>query len=161
MSEEVKETIKTSVAFDEYEKAKNKFNLDEYSQEEFQDLANLYSESFKDLKEGELIKGRIVRIQGDHIIIDIGFKSEGTVPKYEFHEDEVIEVGNEIEVVLESVEDRDGNLVLSKQRADFLRIWERVVNSFETGEILDGKIIKRIKGGMVVDLMGMEAFLPG
>ena len=161
MSEEVKETIKTSVAFDEYEKAKNKFNLDEYSQEEFQDLANLYSESFKDLKEGELIKGRIVRIQGDYIIIDIGFKSEGTIPKNEFHEDQVIEVGNEIEVVLESVEDRDGNLVLSKQRADFLRIWERVVNSFETGEILDGKIIKRIKGGMVVDLMGMEAFLPG
>ena len=161
MSEEVKETIKTSVAFDEYEKAKNKFNLDEYSQEEFQDLANLYSESFKDLKEGELIKGRIVRIQGDQIIIDIGFKSEGTIPKHEFHEDQVIEVGNEIEVVLESVEDRDGNLVLSKQRADFLRIWERVVNSFETGEILDGKIIKRIKGGMVVDLMGMEAFLPG
>ncbi len=161
MSEEVKETIKTSVAFDEYEKAKNKFNLDEYSQEEFQDLANLYSESFKDLKEGELIKGRIVRIQGDYIIIDIGFKSEGTIPKNEFHEDQVIEVGNEIEVVLESVEDRDGNLVLSKQRADFLRIWERVVNSFETGEILDGKIIKRIKGGMVVDLMGMEAFPPG
>jgi small subunit ribosomal protein S1 len=161
MSEEVKETIKTSVAFDEYEKAKNKFNLDEYSQEEFLDLANLYSESFKDLKEGELIKGRIVRIQGDHIIIDIGFKSEGTIPKNEFHEDQVIEVGNEIEVVLESVEDRDGNLVLSKQRADFLRIWERVVNSHETGEILDGKIIKRIKGGMVVDLMGMEAFLPG
>ena len=161
MSEEVKETIKTSVAFDEYEKAKNKFNLDEYSQEEFQDLANLYSESFKDLKEGELIKGRIVRIQGDYIIIDIGFKSEGTIPKNEFHEDQVIEVGSEIEVVLESVEDRDGNLVLSKQRADFLRIWERVVNSFETGEILDGKIIKRIKGGMVVDLMGMEAFLPG
>ncbi len=107
MSEEVKETIKTSVAFDEYEKAKNKFNLDEYSQEEFQDLANLYSESFKDLKEGELIKGRIVRIQGDYIIIDIGFKSEGTISKNEFHEDQVIEVGNEIEVVLESVEDRD------------------------------------------------------
>jgi len=161
MSEEVKETIKTSVAVDEYEKAKNKFNLDEYSQEEFLDLANLYSESFSDIKEGELIKGKIVRIQGDSIIIDVGFKSEGMIPKNEFHEDQVIEVGNEIEVVLESVEDHEGNLVLSKQRADFLRIWEKVVSSFETGEILDGKIIKRIKGGMVVDLMGMEAFLPG
>lgn len=161
MSEEVKETIKTPVAVAEYEKAKNKFNLDEYSQEEFLDLANLYSESFSDIKEGELIKGKIVRIQGDNIIIDIGFKSEGTIPKNEFHEDQVIEVGNEIEVVLESVEDHDGNLVLSKQRADFLRIWEKVVNSFETGEILEGKIIKRIKGGMVVDLLGMEAFLPG
>jgi len=161
MSEEVKETIKTSVAVDEYEKAKNKFNLDEYSLEEFQDLANLYSESFRDVKEGELIKGKIVRIQGDSIIIDVGFKSEGTIPKNEFYEDQVIEVGDEIEVVLESVEDQEGNLVLSKQRADFLRIWEKVVSSFETGEILEGKIIKRIKGGMVVDLLGMEAFLPG
>jgi len=161
MSEEVKETIKTSVAVDEYEKAKNKFNLDEYSQEEFQDLANLYSESFRDVKEGELIKGKIVRIQGDSIIIDVGFKSEGTIPKNEFYEDQVIEVGDEIEVVLESIEDQEGNLVLSKQRADFLRIWEKVVSSFETGEILEGKIIKRIKGGMVVDLLGMEAFLPG
>jgi small subunit ribosomal protein S1 len=161
MSEEVKETSKTSAAVDEYEKAKNKFDLDEYSQEEFLDLANIYSESFNNVKEGELIKGKIVRIQGDSIIIDVGFKSEGTIPKSEFHEDQVIEVGNEIEVVLESVEDREGNLVLSKQRADFLRIWGKVVNSFETGEILDGKIIKRIKGGMVVDLLGMEAFLPG
>ena len=64
-------------------------------------------------------------------------------------------------MVLESVEDQEGNLVLSKQRADFLRIWENVVNAHETGEILQGKIVKRIKGGMVVDLMGMEAFLPG
>ena len=161
MSEEVKETSKTPVSADEYEKAKNKFNLDEYSQEEFLDLANLYSESFRNVKEGELIKGKIVRIQGDSIIIDIGFKSEGTIPKSEFYEDQVIEVGDDIEVVLESVEDRDGNLVLSKQRADFLRIWEKVFNSFETGEIIEGKIIKRIKGGMVVDLLGMEAFLPG
>lgn len=161
MTEEVKETTKTPVSNDEYEKAKNKFNLDEYSQEEFLDLANLYSESFSNLKEGELIKGKIVRIQGDSIIIDIGFKSEGTIPKSEFYEDQVIEVGDDIEVVLESVEDRDGNLVLSKQRADFLRIWEKVFNSFETGEIIEGKIIKRIKGGMVVDLLGMEAFLPG
>jgi small subunit ribosomal protein S1 len=161
MSEEVKETTKTPISADEYQKAKNKFNLDEYSQEEFIDLANLYSESFRNVKEGELIKGKIVRIQGDSIIIDIGFKSEGTIPKSEFYEDQVIEVGDDIEVVLESVEDRDGNLVLSKQRADFLRIWEKVFSSFETGEIIEGKIIKRIKGGMVVDLMGMEAFLPG
>ncbi len=161
MTEEVKETSKTSVVIDEYEKNKNKFNLDEYSQDEFVELANLYSESFRDVKEGELIKGKIVRIQGDSIIIDVGFKSEGTIPKNEFHEDQTIEVGNEIEVVLESVEDQDGNLVLSKQRADFLRIWEKVVSSFETGEIIEGKIVKRIKGGMVVDLLGMEAFLPG
>jgi small subunit ribosomal protein S1 len=72
-----------------------------------------------------------------------------------------LEVGQEVEVVLESVEDLEGNLVLSKSRADFLRIWEKVIRAHDTGEIIDGKIIKRIKGGMVVDLIGMEAFLPG
>ena len=160
MSEE-KIVISKSVTNDDYEKAKKSFNDDAYSKEEFLTLAKLYSDSFRDVKEGELIKGKIVRIQDDNVIIDVGFKSEGSIPKSEFKEYEEIKVGREIEVVLESVEDQEGNLVLSKQRADFLRIWEKVIGAHETGEILQGKILKRIKGGMVVDLMGMEAFLPG
>jgi len=161
MSEQPKATDKRVVTADDYEKAKKNFNSDEYSQEEFLTLANLYADSFKDVKEGEMVKAKIVRIQGDLVILDVGFKSEGSVSKHEFYENEEIKVGNEIEVVLESVEDQEGNLVLSKQRADFLKIWDKVVNAHETGEILQGKILKRIKGGMVVDLMGMEAFLPG
>ncbi|GIV46072.1 MAG: 30S ribosomal protein S1 [Ignavibacterium sp.] len=158
---QTKETTLNTLTPDEIEKAKVKFNHDQYSNEEFETLAKLYSESFRDVKEGELVRGKIVRIQGDNVIVDIGFKSEGTIPKSEFPADAEIKVGQEVEVVLESVEDQDGNLVLSKQRADFLRIWERVINAAKTGEVLQGKIIKRIKGGMVVDLMGMEAFLPG
>jgi len=158
---QTKETTLNTLTPDEIEKAKVKFNHDQYSNEEFESLAKLYSESFRDVKEGELVRGKIVRIQGDNVIVDIGFKSEGTIPKSEFPADAEIKVGQEVEVVLESVEDQDGNLVLSKQRADFLRIWERVLNAAKTGEVLQGKIIKRIKGGMVVDLMGMEAFLPG
>ena len=156
-----KETTLKTVTPDEYEKAKVKFNDDEYSQEEFLALAKLYSDSFRDVKEGELIKGKVVRIQGDNVIVDVGFKSEGTITKTEFADVNEIKVGQEIEVVLESVEDQDGNLVLSKQRADFLRIWEKVLRAHDTGEIIEGKIVKRIKGGMVVDLLGMEAFLPG
>jgi small subunit ribosomal protein S1 len=161
MSEETKTNDKRVVTADDYEKAKRNFNNEEYSKEEFLTLANLYADSFKDVKEGEMVKAKIVRIQGDQIILDVGFKSEGSVSKQEFHESEEIKIGKEIEVVLESVEDQEGNLVLSKARADFLKIWEKVVRAYETGEILQGKIIKRIKGGMVVDLMGMEAFLPG
>ena len=145
----------------DFEKAKNKFNTYDYTQEEFEELANLYTQSFRDVKQGELVKGRLVRIQDDNVIIDVGFKSEGTIPRSEFGEDANLEVGQEVEVVLESVEDLEGNLVLSKSRADFLRIWQKVLRAHETGEIIDGKIIKRIKGGMVVDLIGMEAFLPG
>ncbi|GIK22135.1 MAG: 30S ribosomal protein S1 [Ignavibacteriota bacterium] len=158
---ETKETTLKTVTPDEYEKAKVKFNDDEYSQEEFLALAKLYSDSFRDVKEGELIKGKVVRIQGDNVIVDVGFKSEGTIPKIEFANVNEIKIGQEIEVVLESVEDQEGNLVLSKQRADFLRIWEKVLRAHDTGEIIEGKIVKRIKGGMVVDLLGMEAFLPG
>jgi len=160
MPEETK-VISKSVTDDDYEKAKKNFNSDNYTKEEFLTLAKLYSDSFRDVKEGEMIKGKIVRIVGDNVIVDVGFKSEGSIPKSEFYDIEEIKVGKEIEVVLESVEDQEGNLVLSKQRADFLRIWEKVVGAHETGEILQGKILKRIKGGMVVDLMGMEAFLPG
>jgi small subunit ribosomal protein S1 len=161
MSEETKTNDKRVISADDYEKAKRNFNNEEYSKEEFLTLANLYADSFKDVKEGEMVKAKIVRIQGDQIILDVGFKSEGSVSKQEFHESEEIKIGREIEVVLESVEDQEGNLVLSKARADFLKIWEKVVRAYDTGEILQGKIIKRIKGGMVVDLMGMEAFLPG
>lgn len=156
------ETKKTPLPFnDEFEKSKKFFYEDEYSPEEFAALSKLYGESFRDVKEGELIKGKIVQIQNDNVIVDIGFKSEGSVPKDEFHSSEEIKIGQEIEVVLESVEDQEGNLVLSKKRADFLRIWEKVLNAYETGEIIIGKIVRRIKGGMVVDLIGMEAFLPG
>lgn len=159
MTTDVKE--KSTNVLEDFEKAKNKFNTYDYTQEEFEQLANLYTESFRDVKQGELVKGRLVRIQDDNVIIDVGFKSEGTIPRSEFGEDANLEVGQEVEVVLESVEDLEGNLVLSKSRADFLRIWEKVIRAHDTGEIIDGKIIKRIKGGMVVDLIGMEAFLPG
>jgi small subunit ribosomal protein S1 len=146
---------------EEYEKSKKFFNDDEYSQEEFEALSRLYSESFRNVKQGEMVKGRIVRILDDSVILDVGFKSEGQISRDQFSNFADVKVGQEVEVVLESVEDLEGNLVLSKQRADFLRIWERVLNAYDTGEIMQGKIIRRIKGGMVVDLLGMEAFLPG
>ena len=160
MSLDSKETKKQAPTIEDFEKAKREFNSN-YSQEEFLALAKLYSDSFRDVKEGEVIKGKIARIQDDLVILDVGFKSEGAIPKSEFSNPDELKVGQEVEVVLESVEDQEGNLVLSKQRADFLKIWERVLKAHETGEILQGKIVRRIKGGMVVDLMGMEAFLPG
>lgn len=160
MSEKTK-FVKNDAANDDYERAKKFFSEEEYSPEEFSALSKLYSDSFRDVKEGEPIKAKIVRIVPDGVIVDVGFKSEGSLSKDEFNNFEGLKVGQEVEVVLESVEDQEGNLVLSKRRADFLRIWGKVTRAYETGEILTGKIIRRIKGGMVVDLMGMEAFLPG
>src|ERR1035437_503432 len=135
MPEETK-VISKSVTDDDYEKAKKNFNSDNYTKEEFLTLAKLYSDSFRDVKECEMIKGKIVRIVGDNVIVDVGFKSEGSIPKNEFYDIEENKVGKEIEVVLESGEDQEGNLVLRQQRAGFLRIWGKVVGAHETGEIL-------------------------
>ena len=87
-------------------KSRNKYmNADEYSNEELEALSKLYSQSFKDVKEGEIIKGKIVSIQGDNVILDVGFKSEGTIPKSEFTAGDEIKIGEEVEIVIESVED--------------------------------------------------------
>jgi small subunit ribosomal protein S1 len=109
----------------------------------------------------EIVKGRVVHIGDSKVAVDIGFKSEGTVSVSEFSNIKELKIGDEIEVFLESIEDKDGQLVLSRKRADFMRIWERVVKSFETGEVLQGRCVRRTKGGIVVDLMGLDAFLPG
>lgn len=136
-------------------------NADEYSPEDLKELSELYAHSFRDIKEGEILEGTIVGVNTDNVVVDVGFKSDGTISKSEFNSTEEIKIGEKVDVVIESVEDEDGNLVLSKKRADFLKIWGRVMDSFENEKVLPGKILKRIKGGMVVDLMGIEAFLPG
>jgi len=137
------------------------FNADEYSNEELETFAKLYSESFRAIKEGELVKGRIVGLNDDYVVIDVGFKSDGSVPRNEFTATDELKLGDEIDIVIERVEDEEGNLILSKKRADFLKIWGQIMHAFETEEVLSGKILKRIKGGMVVDILGVEAFLPG
>ncbi|MCO6474539.1 MAG: 30S ribosomal protein S1 [Melioribacteraceae bacterium] len=154
--ENTSEAKKTSV-MDNY-----KFiNADDYSEEELKSLAKLYTESFRDIKEGEIIKGKIVGISGDNVVLDVGFKSDGTISRNEFTSTEELKLGEEVDIVIESVEDEEGNLILSKKRADFLKIWGQIMDAYEQEKIIPGKILKRIKGGMVVDLLGIEAFLPG
>lgn len=136
-------------------------NPEEYSESELAELEKLYENSFNDIVEGEIVQGTIVGISDDHIVLDVGFKSDGSIPKNEFSSAEELEIGGKVDIVIESVEDSEGNLVLSKKRADFLKIWERIMKAHETEEVIQGKILKRIKGGMVVDLVGLEAFLPG
>ena len=132
-----------------------------YSENEYKELEQMYSKTLGAINVGEIIKGKIVHIGENEVAIDIGFKSDGTVPISEFPNIKDLKVGDEVEVFLESVEDKEGRLVLSRKRADFMRIWERIVKSYETGEIIKGRCVRRTKGGIVVDLMGLDAFLPG
>jgi len=134
---------------------------DTYSPNEFEQMLTVYDSTLKDIKEGEVVKGRIIAVTKDDVIVDVGFKSEGIIPISEFPEDGNIVVGDVVEVYLEAVEDQDGQLVLSKQKADFMRVWEEIREAHEKGELVTGKLVRRIKGGMVVDIQGVDAFLPG
>lgn len=133
----------------------------DYGPAEFADMRAMYENTLSTLKQGEIIEGTIVHMNKDYVTIDIGFKSEGIVDTNEFTHASELSVGDKVEVFLESVENKDGNVILSRKRADFVRIWERIQKSFDTDEILQGRCIRRIKGGIVMDLLGVDAFLPG
>ena len=133
----------------------------EYPDAEMETLTRLYNQTMSKISEGEIVNGRILNITDNGVIIDIGFKSEGIVPLEEFDNIDEIKPGDEIEVYLETLESSDGQLTLSRRKADFIRIWEKLVEKYENDEVIPGTITRRIKGGMVVNLMGVDAFLPG
>ena len=133
----------------------------EYSNEEFAEMLRLYDETLKGLTEGEIVKGEVMAIGKDSIIVDIGFKSEGEILLSEFGDSPQVKVGDQIDVFLENVEDQDGQLVISKQKADFMRVWDQIKSVYEANETVEGELLRRVKGGIIVDLLGVEAFLPG
>lgn len=132
-----------------------------YSADERDEMTKLYDQTFSALKADQVVKGRVVTVTASEVAVDIGFKSEGIIPRSEFSMLPNVNVGDEVEVLVEAVEDREGRLQLSHKRANFIRVWERVGEAAKTGEILQVKCIRRIKGGLVVDLLGIEAFMPG
>ncbi len=133
----------------------------EYNEEEFQAMLKLYEKTFNVIKENEVVKGRIVAIHGEDVLIDIGSKSDGRVSINEFSDPNELVIGNEVEVFLEKIEDKEGQLVLSKKKADSIKNWHKIVEAYKNGTIIKGKCTKRIKGGFVVDINGLSAFLPG
>jgi small subunit ribosomal protein S1 len=126
-------------------------------------FAALFEESLRSVKEGEVVRGRVLSIDDEHIQIDIGFKSEGLVPAWEFMDDDgtvLVAVGDEVDVLLEESEDEHGRIVLSKEKADRLKIWDDISRAYKADEAVEGTIISRVKGGLAVDI-GVKAFLPG
>jgi small subunit ribosomal protein S1 len=120
-----------------------------------------YLSTMNGLEVGKVVNGTVRQITGTEVLIDVAFKSEGVVDLEEFRDQPDLAVGSTVEVYIEALEDSEGRLVLSKQRADFIRVWEKIHEAFQNGEIVRGKLARRIKGGVVVDLFGIEAFLPG
>ena len=131
------------------------------TQEENEALLTAYSATLEGVEEGKIVAGTILEFDDTNVIVDISFKSEGVIPRHEFKLPEELVVGAHVDVYIEQIEGDDGQIVLSKQRADFMKVWERIRDAYETGEVVDGTLLRRIKGGIVVDLFGIEAFLPG
>ncbi len=132
---------------------------------QFRDLLNKREKaegvgSVASMNAGEILTGRIVEITKDFVVVDVGFKSEGLVPMGEFWDPKEIALGNEIEVFLDQTEGSDGQIVLSKEKARKQRQWEFIVEHCKEGSIVKGKVMRKVKGGLMVDI-GMEAFLPG
>ena len=136
---------------------------EDYTDEEFHELAGMYENTLSEIEEKEIVTGIVVSVDEKYVIVDIGFKSEGIVPANEFSNKvlENLQPGDEVEVFLDRVEDREGQLILSRKKADILQAWENIEKAYETGEVIEGYIQRRIKGGMVVDIFGIDAFLPG
>ena len=134
------------------EKQKNELTPD-------QELA--YSKTLVEISEKQLIKGRVVGMNDRDVLIDIGFKSEGIIDRNEFNEKELPAIGDQVEVYLEALENASGNTILSKEKADFMRRWDELIEAYEKEKIITGSVIRRIKGGLIVDLGVIQAFLPG
>ncbi|HHS13561.1 MAG TPA: 30S ribosomal protein S1 [bacterium] len=133
----------------------------EYSEEEYQRFVEFYDRTLSEIRQGEIVVGRVLAVSDNDVLVDIGFKSEGVISIEEFGDPPSVKVGDEIEVYLEDLENPDGQLILSKRKATFMRLWDKVVDIYNQGGTIEGTCVRRIKGGMVVDLMGVDAFLPG
>ncbi|MGE3527631.1 MAG: 30S ribosomal protein S1 [Gemmatimonadales bacterium] len=134
---------------------------EEYSQEDYEKMLPLYEQTMASIVEGEIVKSKVLRVTENAVILDVGFKSEGSVPLDEFKEPGTLKEGDEVEVFLEHLEDQEGAVVLSKKKADFMRVWEKIRQAYENDQPVEGTLVKKIKGGVVVNLMGVDAFLPG
>jgi len=151
------EAFGETVSLDELESEETSYSDDPV----YDQFRALIDETSIDVREQDIVEGRVLRVDEDFVVVDIGYKSDGIVPRDEFGEEE-LRPGDTVEVYLELKEDRDGQLVLSKEKADKVRRWQRVEEIYENEEVVEGTIVRRIKGGMIVELFdGMEAFLPG
>jgi small subunit ribosomal protein S1 len=137
------------------------FEESDYRPGEIDNILQDYEESLEGLEEGQVVSGKILKITDKEVIVDVKFKSEGIIPIHEFKNIDEFNPGDEIDVYLEQVEDSEGHVILSKSRADFLRVWDKIFEAYENQETVEGQVMRRIKGGVVIDLFGVDAFLPG
>ncbi len=129
-------------------------------QERYAMMEAMYNETFKDIKEGEIVRGKVVSVNDKEAVVDIGFKSEAFVPMEEFINIQDFDVGSEVEVLIESIEDEEGHLILSHSKAEKLKGWMKLGDTISEGDYVEGRVLTQVKGGFIVNVDGIEAFLP-
>jgi small subunit ribosomal protein S1 len=137
--------------------------VDEKDTFDYEEMVSLYDESMRHLNEGQIVTGKVIAVTGNHVIVDVGYKSEGLIPVSEFtdHQGNLnVEQGDEVEVLLERTEDAEGYVLLSKVKAERMKVWSEIEKSYKAGDVIHGRVIDRIRGGLTVDI-GIRAFLPG
>lgn len=154
------ETVKES-AHDDFDWTVDKRNVSVYSGAEKEKYAKIYDDTFKDIEEGQLIEGQVVGLTKTDAVINIGFKSDGLVSLNEFRDTGGVKLGDTVTVLVVEKEDRNGQLHLSRRQARMLHSWEQIVDAYKSGEIITGTVISKTKGGLIVDINGLETFLPG
>ena len=148
-------------AHDDFDWSVDKRNVTSYTKEEKEKYHEVYDNTFVQLNDGELIKGLVVGMTKTDVVLNIGFKSDGLISLNEFRDQPNLKIGDEVEVMVVDKEDRNGHLNLSRRQARITRAWERIMEVHKTGEVITGTVTSKTKGGLIVDVFGMETFLPG
>lgn len=160
-SKEERELVNASPSREDFDWESFESGLNEEDRKEKAELEEMYENTLDELNENEVFKGKVVRITDKEAIVDIDFKSEGVISLNEFRYNPDLKVGDEVEVMVDQREDKNGQLQLSHRKARTLNAWDHVNKANQSGEIVQGNIKARTKGGMIVDVFGIEAFLPG
>jgi small subunit ribosomal protein S1 len=155
------EPVPVQTAHDDFDWSVDKRNVTSYNKEEKEKYDVVYENTFVQLNDGELMKGLVVGLTKTDVVLNIGFKSDGLISLNEFRDLPNLKVGDEVEVMIVEKEDRDGHLNLSRRQARITRAWEKIVEVHKTGEVITGIVTSKTKGGLIVDVFGMETFLPG
>ncbi len=159
--EEEEEELVIEIREKEFDWSIDKRGANQYTEEQIEEMGKMYDSTFKSITEHEIIPGKVTAITDSDVVLDIGFKSDGLVARSEFRDLPDLKLGDEVEIYVESKEDKKGMLKLSRRKAKLLQAWESIVKAHKEDTIIKGKIISKTKGGLIVDAFGLETFLPG
>ena len=155
------EVVVVETAHDDFDWSVDKRNVSHYAEAERVKYDKVYDETFVQISDGQIMNGLVVALTKTDVVVNIGFKSDGLVSLNEFRDTNGVKTGDTVEVMVVEKEDRDGNLHLSRKSARIYRAWERIMEVHKTGEVVTGLVTSKTKGGLIVDVFGMETFLPG